>query len=181
MLHLLIAAVLRYDVLVSAGHEGRPQSCARFHHACNLGAQGEAAWNTVVADAAARALRARGLRVAREPADFAGKYAVRTAVFIHFDGADPACTSKAALGYHTSADVRLAKQWKQAYGKVFPFGFMPDNFTDNLRDYYGFRQVRASRGAIVVELGEISCPAQRAWLAPRLQWIGRLLAKTLAP
>ena len=86
------AAVVRaYDVLVSAGHEGRPQNCPRFptHH-CNLGANGERAWTPIVADAVARDLRAHGITVARLPADYAGTYAVRVAVFIHFDGADPA-------------------------------------------------------------------------------------------
>lgn len=180
MIHLLFAAVLHYNVLISAGHEGRPQSCARFHHACNMGARGETAWNTIVADAATRALRERGFSVAREPADFAGLFDVRVAAFIHFDGSDSPCTGKASVGYHTAASRGLAKYWRQAYGRLFPFGFMSDNFTDNLRDYYGFRQVRARDGAIVIELGEITCPRQRAWLAPRLQLLGRTIATTLA-
>ena len=180
MIHLLLAAVLHYDVLVSAGHEGRPQSCAYFHHKCNMGATGEQAWNTIVADAATRALRARGYSVAREPADFAGRFDVRTAVFIHFDGADPACTTGASIGYHTTASQLLAEGWRKAYAAQFPFTFMRDNFTKNLSDYYGFRQVDASDGAMVVEFGEISCPKQKAWLAPRLTQLGELLAGYLA-
>ncbi|MFN2450426.1 MAG: hypothetical protein ABR508_11675 [Candidatus Baltobacteraceae bacterium] len=178
-MHLLLAAVLQYGVLISAGHEGRPQSCAHFHHKCNLGAAGEVEWNTIVADAATRELRAHGVSVAREPADFAGTYDVDEAVFIHFDGADPPCTSKASTGYHTEDSQPLARSWRQAYAALFPFGFMPDNFTDNLRDYYGFRQVRARDGAIVIELGEITCPQQHAWLAPRLQLLGITIANVL--
>ena len=45
------AALLAYDVLISAGHEGRPASCARFpQHHCNLGASGEREWTPIVAD-----------------------------------------------------------------------------------------------------------------------------------
>lgn len=180
MIHLLLAAVLHYDVLISAGHEGRPASCATFHHKCNLGADGESAYNTVVADAAAAELRSRGFSVAREPADFAGTYDVKTAAFIHFDGSDPACTSGASIGYHTRDSQPLAQRWRTAYSALFPFTFMPDNFTKNLSDYYGFRQVHASDGALVVEFGEISCPRQKAWLAPRLQQLGKFLASFLA-
>lgn len=180
MIHLFLAAVLHYDVLISAGHEGRPASCAIFHHKCNMGADGESAWNTIVADAATADLRARGFSVAREPADFAGRYDVKTAAFIHFDGADPACTSGASIGYHTQASQPLAQRWRAAYSALFPFTFMPDNFTKNLSDYYGFRQVQAADGALVVEFGEISCPKQKAWLAPRLQQLGKFLASFLA-
>ena len=176
---VLLAALLHYDVLVSAGHEGRPQSCAVYHRACNMGAQGELQWNTIVADDLTRILRARGLRVAREPADFAGTFAVKSAVFIHFDGAVPACSSGASVGYHTPQSGKLADRWKAVYGRAIPFRFMPDNFTVGLRDYYAYRQVRATRGAFVAELGEIDCTAQREWLAPRLQRIAGMLAQVL--
>lgn len=171
------AIVRGYDVLVSAGHEGRPQSCARFpaHH-CNLGAAGERVWNPIVADEVTRVLRAHGFRVVRVPADYRGTYAVRVAVFIHFDGAVPACGSAASIGYPASTAERVADSWKRLYGAYFPFGFRPDNFTGGLREYYAYKQTRAKRGAFVLELGEITCPAQRRWLAPRLRWDGDLIA-----
>ena len=53
---------------------------------------------------------------------------------------------------------------------------MADNFTTNLSNYYGFRQVHASGGALVIELGEVTCPAERRWLASRLKWEGDLIA-----
>ncbi|MBV8655660.1 MAG: hypothetical protein JO160_06400, partial [Candidatus Eremiobacteraeota bacterium] len=56
-----LVAALTFDVLVSAGHEGRPASCPHFPtHKCNLGASGERAWTPIVADAAADVLRAHG-------------------------------------------------------------------------------------------------------------------------
>lgn len=178
MLHLMLAALLHYDVLISAGHEGRPQSCARFpKHHCNLGTQGERAWTPLVADEAARKLRDMGYSVAREPADFEGEYEVKAAIFIHFDGNSEPCSSGASIGYHTDASKPAADLWRSMYGRVFPFTFMPDNFTKNLSDYYGFRQVRAQDGALVIELGEMTCAAQEAWLAPRLQWEGDYIAQ----
>lgn len=166
-----------FDVLVSAGHEGRPESCARFpKRHCNLGAAGEREWTPIVADETARALRAAGLSVAREPADFDGTFDVKAAVFIHFDGSDRPCSTGASIGYHDASSAPAARLWRSMYAPVFPFRFMPDNFTDNLRDYYGFRQVKASSGALVIELGEVSCPAERAWLATRLKSDADLIA-----
>src|SRR5579884_1449212 len=141
MLHLVLAAALfHYDVLISGGHEGRPQNCTRFpKRHCNLGTAGERAWTPVVADEAARKLREMGYSVAREPADFDGTFDVRAAIFIHFDGSDEPCSSGASVGYHTDASKPAADLWHTMYGSVFPFQFKPDNFTDGLRDYYGFR------------------------------------------
>jgi hypothetical protein len=177
----VVLAALVFDVLVSAGHEGRPASCAHFpQHKCNLGAAGERAWTPIVADAAARALRKYGLRVARLPADFDGNYRVKAAAFVHFDGSAPPCQSGASVGYHRVADADAADAWRRLYARYFPFRFRPDNFTASLRDYYGFHQVDAKDGSLVLELGEITCPEQRAWLAPRLRWEGELIAYFLS-
>ena len=178
---LLLATALVFDVLVSAGHEGRPESCARFpQRACNLGAAGERTWTPIVADAIAKTLRAHGLSVARLPADFDGTFDVSAAVFVHFDGSAHPCSSGASIGYHRSSDVAAADAWRTLYGVYFPFRFQPDNFTAGLRNYYAYRQVDASDGALVLELGEITCPEQRAWLAPRLEWEGALIAHFLS-
>lgn len=181
MLDIVLASTLTYDVLISAGHEGRPKSCAQFpQHRCNLGAAGEREWTPVVADAATRVLRDHGVSVARLPADFAGSYSVGAAVFIHFDGSSPPCHTGASIGYHASSDRRAAKAWKSLYREYFPFTFLSDNFTSGLRDYYAFSQVQAQDASLVLELGEITCPSQHAWLAPRLQWVGALLASFLS-
>lgn len=175
------ALTLAFDVLISAGHEGRPASCAHFPaHRCNLGAAGERRWTPVVADAATRVLRQHGVRVVRLPADFSGHYDVDAAVFLHFDGSAPPCRSGASIGYHRGADAPAARTWRELYGDYFPFRFRPDNFTTGLHDYFAFRQVHARDAGLVLELGEISCPAQREWLAPRLQWEGALIAYFLS-
>jgi hypothetical protein len=181
MIAFLLAAALHFDVLISAGHEGRPASCPHYpQHKCNLGAAGERDWTPVVADAATKILRSHGVTVARLPADFDGAYDVGDAVFLHFDGADPACSSGASIGFHTSASEAGAKAWHHLYAGYFPFRWEPDDFTVGLRDYYAYKQVDAADASMVLELGEISCPAQHAWLEPRLQWEGALLAYFLS-
>lgn len=178
---LLAANTLRYDVLISAGHEGRPASCAHFpQHHCNLGAAGERDWTPVVADAATAILRKHGVTVARLPADFDGRYKVDAAVFIHFDGAAPPCSSTASIGYAKKSDANAARAWRTLYGSYWPFGFKHDNFTAGLRQYYAYKQVDARDAALVIELGELTCPSQHAWLAPRLQREGALLAYFLS-
>ena len=174
--------MLTYDVLISAGHEGRPASCAHFpQHRCNLGAAGERAWTPIVADAAIQTEACLvPSSLVRLPADFAGRYNVGAAVFIHFDGSNPPCASSASVGYAHSSDAAAAAAWHRLYGRYWPFGFQPDNFTNGLRAYYAYSQVPAHDGSLVLELGEITCPAQHAWLAPRLRWEGALLAHFLS-
>ena len=173
--------VVYADVLVGAGHEGRPQSCQRFpQHKCNLGTAGERKLTAEVADEATRILRAAGVAVVRLPADFAGSYAVKDAVFIHFDGDVTPCGSGASIGYHRASDTAAADTWRTLYGKYWTFRFHPDNFTDNLRNYYAFRQVHASDAALVLELGELTCPPQKAWLERRIKWEGALIAHFLS-
>lgn len=186
MLWILLATVLstappvHADVLLSAGHQGRPQSCPYFPmHKCNLGAAGERERTPLVVEEAARVLRAQGVSVIVEPADFAGNFDVKDAVFVHFDGSATPCASGASIGYHRPQDQDAANAWRALYSKYWKFRFQPDNFTTNLRNYYGFRQVNASDAALVLEFGELSCPSQFAWLAPRVEWSGQLVAEFL--
>jgi hypothetical protein len=182
VIHLILAAAIAHaDVLISAGHEGRPASCARYpHRACNLGAAGERAWTPLVADEATRVLRAHGVSVVREPADFAGTFDVEAAVFIHFDGSTKPCSSGASIGYHDVRFRKAATSWRALYSQFFPFGFEPDDFTEGLRDYYAYRQVDAKDASLVLEMGELTCAPQRAWLSSHLQFEGNLIAYYLS-
>lgn len=170
------------DVVVQAGHEGRPASCAPLHvKKCNLGAAGGGAlerdWTPVVADEATRKLREAGLTVLRRPADWAGHDSARAAVFIHFDGAAP-CASGASLGFPATTSRAFVDAWETPYRAWFPFRFVGENFTENEHAYYGFRKVDAPE-KMLIEFGEITCPAQRAWLEPRLRELGDRLAAFL--
>jgi hypothetical protein len=170
------------DVLVQAGHEGRPASCGLVPgRACNLGAAAQGArerdWTVVVADEATRVLREHGYTVLRRPADYLGRDTVRAAVFLHFDGAQP-CASGASVGFPATTSRAFVEAWEASYKPWFPFRFVGENFTENERKYYGFRSVDAPE-KLLIEFGEMSCPAQFAWMRPRLRDMGDRLAAFL--
>jgi hypothetical protein len=170
------------DVVVQAGHQGRPHSCAPLHvSGCNLGtgfgAQRERDWTPVVADAAADALRGDGYRVKRRPADYAGHDRARAAVFLHFDGSAPACRSGASVGFPAAEDAGFARRWEERYRAWFPFHFAGENITPNEARYYGFRKVDAPGRMLLIEFGEMTCPAQERWMAPRLHELGIQVAR----
>ena len=60
----------------------------------------------------------------------------------------------------------------------FPFRFVGENITTNESRYYGFRKVDAPR-KLLIEFGELTCPAQAAWLRPRLHELGVFLGRFL--
>jgi hypothetical protein len=176
------AAAATVDVVVQAGHEGRPASCAPMHVvACNIGAAAgrdrEIAWTPIVADAATATLRAAGLTVARHPADYAAHDVARIAVFLHFDGAPP-CASGASAGFPPAQGRALAARWERVYTAWFPYRFVGENITTNESRYYGFRKVNAPR-KLLIEFGELTCPTQAAWLRPRLHDLGVFLGRFL--
>jgi hypothetical protein len=171
------------DVLIQAGHEGRPASCKLVPgRACNLGAAaqgaGERDWTPVVADEATRVLREHGYAVLRRPADYLGRDSVRAAVFIHFDGSAAPCGSGASVGYPDTTSRAFVDAWVARYKGWFPYRFVGENFTENLRKYYGYRGVDAPE-KMVIEFGEMSCPAQFVWMQPRLKAMGDQLAAFL--
>lgn len=170
------------DVLVQAGHEGRPASCTLFPaRACNLGAgadgERERDWTAVVADETTRVLREHGYSVLRRPADYLGRDTARAAVFLHFDGATP-CASGASVGFPDTTSRAFVDAWETRYRAWFPFRFVGENFTENEHKYYGFRLVDAPE-KMLVEFGELTCPAQRVWMKPRLREMGVQLATFL--
>ncbi len=168
------------DVVVQAGHEGRPASCAPNHvHACNIGASSaagrEIVWTPIVADAMTATLRAAGLRVARRPADYPQHDSARVAIFIHFDGAEPPCASGTSVGFPATTSHKFVAAWERAYRSYFPFHVAGENISSNEEHYYGFHKVDAPQ-KMLIEYGELTCPAQAAWLKPRLRALGEFTA-----
>jgi hypothetical protein len=175
------AAADTVDVVIQAGHEGRPASCAPNHvHACNIGASNardrEIAWTPIVADAATATLRAAGLRVARRPADYPQHDTARVYVAMHFDGSDPPCASGSSVGFPATTPHAFIAAWERLYRPTVPFRFVGENISTNEEHYYGFHKVDAPR-KMLIEYGEITCPAQAAWLRPRLHALGVLTAR----
>jgi len=168
------------DVVVQAGYEGRPASCAPNHvHACNIGASSaagrEIVWTPIVADAVTKTLRAAGLRVARRPADYPQHDTARIAIFIHFDGSDPPCASGTSVGFPSTTSRTFVAAWERAYRGFFPFHVAGENISSNEEHYYGFHKVDAPQ-KMLIEYGELTCPAQAAWLKPRLHALGEFTA-----
>jgi hypothetical protein len=160
------------NVLIQAGHEGRKVGATGA-----VGPLGkEIEWTPIVADAATERLRDAGFTVLRKSARLVGVDTVKIAIFIHFDGATPACGSKASIGFDDPSDKPAADAWRALYSEFWPFGFQKDNFTKNLSGYYGFKHTSTSDAELVLELGEITCLKQAEWLKPRLKWIGGLIA-----
>ena len=161
------------DVLIQAGHEGRTSG--------NTGAESrwgtELEWNPIVADRATEVLRNAGVNVIREDAYLdSSKYKVKLALFIHFDSADKGAESGPSIGYNDDTDQPAAEAWKELYQHYCPFTFMQDNFTDNLKNYYGYYYTVTSDAELVLELGDITSARQALWLKPRLKWLGELIA-----
>jgi hypothetical protein len=169
------------DVVIQAGHEGRPASCAPNHvHACNIGASNgsdrEIVWTPIVAGAAAAVLREAGYRVAQRPADYPEHDTARIFIAIHFDGAEPACASGSSVGFPATTPHAFIADWERVYRRAFPFRFVGENISTNEEHYYGFHKADAP-DKMLVEYGEITCPAQAAWLRPRLRALGALTAR----
>jgi hypothetical protein len=170
------------DIVVQAGHQGRPASCAPHHvKACNVGTSGggehERDWTAAVADRTTQVLREHGYTVIRRPADYESHDAARAAVFLHFDGAVP-CKSGASVGFPDTTSRAFVEAWETRYRAWFPYRFVGENFTKNEHEYYGFRKVDAPQ-KMLIEFGEMTCPAQFRWMAPRLHEMGDQLAAFL--
>jgi len=168
------SSVKPVDVVIQAGHEGRTTG--------NTGAESkmyrEEVWNILVADEVAKQLKAWGFVVKRMPAHVK---LIRTkiAVAIHFDGATTPCASGASVGYPTDHSYDFAQRWKNLYAQYFPYKWHKDNFTRNLRYYYAYRYIHADK-FLLLELGEITCDTQTAWLKPRLHKVAHLVAYSIA-
>ncbi|MCK5902362.1 MAG: N-acetylmuramoyl-L-alanine amidase [Cocleimonas sp.] len=164
------------DVYIQAGHEGRI-----FGNTGSVSKYGrEIDWTVIVADEATRILRDAGVRVIRAKADRKRVSHIKLAVSIHFDGSQHACKTGASIGFNHASDRSAAKEWKRLYRDIFPFQWMKDNFSKNLKYYYNYRYTVASDAELVLELGEMSCPAQARWLSPRLEYLGAVVAYFMA-
>ena len=163
------------DVVIQAGHEGRTSG--------NTGAISsqyrEVAWNTLVADEVVAQLKHYGIHSIKRLSAKVPFTRAKIAVAIHFDGAKIPCNSGASVGYPSHASYDFAQRWKNLYSTYFPFGWHQDNFTPNLRNYYGYQWIHAEK-FLLLELGELTCDKQTLWLKPRLKKIAHLVAYSIA-
>jgi hypothetical protein len=89
-------------------------------------------------------------------------------VALHCDGSNDINRRGASVGYPDADGERLAKAWKRAHQRAgYSGGFHADNYTENLRRYYGFRKSRA-RFRFLAEHATTTCPADLGWLRANL-------------
>jgi hypothetical protein len=160
------------QIYIQAGHEGRTKGATGTQSPFGR----EIDWTPIVADEATRILREAGISVIRSSADYRKFCKVDLAVSIHFDGCAQLCGSGASIGYDDCTDKPAAVEWRQTYASYFPYKWMPDNFTPNLKNYYNFKYTVTRDAELVLELGDITCPEQARWMKPRLKHLGHVVA-----
>ena len=137
---------------------------------------GERAWTPVVADAATRILRQHGVTVARcrpiSRASIASRRRLHS--LRRLRSAVPAAAHRSAT--RASGDARRPQRGESSTAGIGRTDFSPTTLRRDSANIMLIRQVDARDASMVLELGEITCPAQHAWLAPRLHWEGALLA-----
>jgi hypothetical protein len=169
------------DVFIQAGHQNTPDD--------KTGGEGplgnEIDWTPIVADEATRILRQAGVSTIREDASLKRperrdeRFRVKVAVFLHFDDPDQGETGS-SIGFKGASDEPAASAWKKLYSKFFPFRFMPDNFTADEANYYGFKFTITTDAEFLIEFGDLGSLEQARWMKPRLKWMGALLAHFLS-
>ena len=105
---------------------------------------------------------------------------MKLAVFIHFDGNEDPVADGASVGYNDGSDFPAAQEWKQLYSEYWPFDWNEDNYTNDLRNYYGFKHTITEDAEVVLELGMLTNFDEGEWLKPRLEWLGSLVAHFLS-
>jgi N-acetylmuramoyl-L-alanine amidase len=164
--------VIHTTVLIQEGHVGRTKGNIGSIHNGMV----ESEWNHKIGKKVEAILKEKGISVHRVGAKIPVANA-SIAVAIHFDGSAKECATGASIGHNGSLGSKLmAKHWRREYGAFFPFKWHKDNFTRNLRHYYGFSQVSTSKGFLVLELGELTCKEQTDWLKPRLNQVAKKIA-----
>lgn len=180
------------DVVIAAGHEGGVRNSGATGSTKTWGTAGipggpaERDLTPLIADAATVALRDAGFTVERSSAFYRDKLKCKLAVAVHLDGSATRCASGASIGYPigrpAGSNKPAADAWRDIYSTVWPFKWMPDNFTKNLSGYYGYAWTSTTDAELVLELGELTCPDQHAWLVPRIEsgWLGKVVAHWIA-
>lgn len=148
-------------VVIQKGHCFRRSGATGTHR--------EQEFTNLVGDRLATALKARGHRVHIVLADTAAPYPASDAfIALHTDGSTKPERRGASVGYANENGKRLAHAWKRAHQRRgFPGGYLPDNYTEALRSYYGYSRAKANF-EFLAEHGTTTNAADRDWLFANL-------------
>jgi hypothetical protein len=169
------------DVVVQAGHQNTPDGMTGGESQYGK----EIEWTPVVADEAVRILKGAGVDAVKIDASIKSKstgYRCKLATFVHFDDPDSGETGP-SVGYPVGmGNEGAAQQWKTLYKSFWPFPetWHADNYTNDLRGYYGYRYTQTADAEFLIELGDLQSERQALWMKPRLKWLGALLAHYLS-
>jgi hypothetical protein len=147
------------EVVVQAGH------CHRRTGKIGTHREQEFTWR--LAQLLVRELDAAGHQAELVTADQA---VPRSDVFValHTDGSDNRARRGASVGYPDRAGAELAHRWKLEHQRAgYSGGFLADNYTVGLREYYAFRKSRA-RTRFLAEHGTTTNQQDEAWLFANL-------------
>lgn len=85
-------------------------------------------------------------------------------VALHGDGSSDRSRRGASVGYRDEPGRKLAAAWKRRHQLAgYDGGFLPDNYTTNLRDYYGVSRSTA-RHRFIAEHGHLTNPTDEVRL-----------------
>lgn len=169
-----------YDVIIQPGHYLRPKGAT--------GGQGKhvlerevAAW---IVGGLAADLKNRGLKVAVIPADGFNK-PLKGKIFLslHTDASTFPCSLGPSIGYDSVGDALGMHGIAAALAitmEVDPVKFMRDNYTKNLKGYYAFGSMNVELFEGVLEMAELTCPAEEERILSRAELLTRNLAIAVA-
>ena len=169
------------DVVIQAGHQNTPDGTTGGESQYGK----EIEWTPVVADEAVRILKGAGVDAIKIDASIKSQstgYRCKLATFVHFDDPDSGETGP-SVGYPVGmGNEGAAQQWKTLYKSFWPFPetWHADNYTNDLRGYYGYRYTQTTDAEFLIEFGDLQSERQALWMKPRLKWLGALLAHYLS-
>lgn len=177
----LLRAVLQGPptVVLQVGHlgaQGAPEELAalRTRTGASAGGVDEVTVNAAVADALAARLRADGIRVRVVGATVPPNLRASLALALHADGVPDVgrrgYKSAHAIPTRTRRDPWLLASVDAAYLDATPLPHDAVNVSPAMTDYYAFAHARfrhalhPSTAAVIIEMGYLSNPLDRAWL-----------------
>lgn len=150
----------------------------------STGASGEQAMSVAVGDWVKK-LTPPGWTVSLINADVADSaYKGDAFVACHGDGHANRAATGASAGYQNNSGDILAQAWKRAYVKRgWARTFRSDNYTANLRGYYGVRKAIAAgnKRAAIIEVGFMTNKTDRAWIDANHKAIAESIWDAVAP
>lgn len=148
-----------YDIVLQVGHF--PRKTGKTGGSGNFVTEQQVA--ALVASMIYQQLVASGINAVIVGAD--GNPQLSSSVFLsfHTDSSANQCAVGPSIGYDDTKDAENMKYIAAALAMSLGYkldDFMKDNYTSNLRHYYGYKLADVSKFEGLLEMAELSCPSQ---------------------